>query len=413
MCVSCTFAVLCSIRWLWRILKSCWLSVCVCTDVCFLFSYSSILHARRHNSQQVCRHRITGQQLSEHPAADTGTGPRVCSDGSTVHPGSPSSPFLCSTFTQHHCVFVFLTEIQGGCLFSTYCWLVSLTFCSYPLLNFTSFAVCCLYVVRVVSLIDVCFLHFKILCHDAPLSFRPAWDLCCLGQTTPTCAQVTSTPQHLETISNRLILPSPSPFLGYIYYTHFSIPPILQPYSTSLIIFNSVSLPLAPTLPLVRTYVAITLPPFVITGMFTLFPLAYSYFSAWRKWKSVWALRSDSLRVLINPLGVISCVEVSFLTSTVDLFCLWNIIALKSTWRHTTNSISRKNNKSELRMPSVANHKELQFMEETWNGTAEGRAKKKDGGQRNLIESRSGRLVTPSNQTWCHSHLISNLWRGS
>lgn len=30
----------------------------------------SILHARRHSSQQVCRHRITGQQLSEHPAAD-------------------------------------------------------------------------------------------------------------------------------------------------------------------------------------------------------------------------------------------------------------------------------------------------------------------------------------------------------
>lgn len=36
------------------------------------FCYSSILHARRHSSQQVCRHRITGQQLSEYPAADTG-----------------------------------------------------------------------------------------------------------------------------------------------------------------------------------------------------------------------------------------------------------------------------------------------------------------------------------------------------
>lgn len=46
------------------------------------------------------------------------------------------------------------------------------------------------------------------------------------------------------------------------------------------------------------------------------------------------------------------------------------------------------------------------------NGTAEGRGKKKGCGQRDLIESRSGRLVTPSNQTWCHSHLISNLWRG-
>lgn len=36
------------------------------------FCFHSILHARRHSSQQVCRHRITGQQLSEHPAADTG-----------------------------------------------------------------------------------------------------------------------------------------------------------------------------------------------------------------------------------------------------------------------------------------------------------------------------------------------------
>lgn len=36
------------------------------------FCFRSILHARRHSSQQVCRHRITGQQLSEHPAADTG-----------------------------------------------------------------------------------------------------------------------------------------------------------------------------------------------------------------------------------------------------------------------------------------------------------------------------------------------------
>lgn len=41
-------------------------------DVSPLFFSSSILHARLHSSQQVCRHRITGQQLSEHPAADTG-----------------------------------------------------------------------------------------------------------------------------------------------------------------------------------------------------------------------------------------------------------------------------------------------------------------------------------------------------
>lgn len=47
---------------------------------CFVSSsrFRSILHARRHSSQQVCRHRITGQQLSEHPAADTGTSVCVC-----------------------------------------------------------------------------------------------------------------------------------------------------------------------------------------------------------------------------------------------------------------------------------------------------------------------------------------------
>lgn len=120
---------------------------------------------------------------------------------------------------------------------------------------------------------------------------------------------------YFSTFGNNLKLPDPPlpvllPSLHLLHPLFHS--PILQPYSTSLFIFNSVSLPLALTLPLVRTYVAITLPPFVITGMFTLFPLAYSYFSAWRKWKSVWELRSDSLKVLINPLGVISCVAFSY-----------------------------------------------------------------------------------------------------
>lgn len=123
-------------------------------------------------------------------------------------------------------------------------------------------------------------------------------------------------------------LPPLSPCLPYIYETPFSILPALQPYFASLFIFNSVSLPLALALPLLCTYGAITLPPFVITGMFTLFPRAYSHYSALRKWKSVWALRSDSLRVLINPLGVRSDVEVSFLTKTMDLVygtpSLWN-----------------------------------------------------------------------------------------
>lgn len=49
-------------------LSSCLHSCLLLFSLCF----SSILHARHHSSQQVCRHRITGQQLSEHPAADTG-----------------------------------------------------------------------------------------------------------------------------------------------------------------------------------------------------------------------------------------------------------------------------------------------------------------------------------------------------
>lgn len=50
-------------------------------------------------------------------------------------------------------------------------------------------------------------------------------------------------------------------------------------------------------------------------------------------------------------------------------------------------------------MPSIVDRGELQLRDELGNGTAEGRGKKKDCGQRDLIESRSGRLVTPSNQT--------------
>lgn len=201
-----------------------------------------------------------------------------------------------------------------------------------------------------------------------------------------------------------------SPCLLYIYDTPFSILHVPQPYFAPLFIFNSVSLPLALTLPLLPIYVTITLPSFVITGMFTLFPLAYSCYSAPRKWKSVWALRSDSLRVPINPLGV-SDVEVSFLTKTVD------------------HSLFLEHHRTEIDLEAHNRWYEMQEQQQwalyalyclprgttTWdkmgNGTAEGKGKKKDCGQRDLIESRSGCLVTPSNQTWCHSHLISNLWR--
>lgn len=124
-----------------------------------------------------------------------------------------------------------------------------------------------------------------------------------------------------STFGNNLKLPDRHPphssCLLFIYYTPFFIPPVLQLYFVSVFISSSVSLPLALTLPPVRTCVAITLHPFVITGMFVLFPLSYSTL---RKWKSVWALRADSLRVLINPLGVISCVKVSSHAKSMDLF---------------------------------------------------------------------------------------------
>lgn len=121
------------------------------------------------------------------------------------------------------------------------------------------------------------FLHFNFLRHAAPLSFSPSLDFSYLCQTTPTCVQVTSAPQHLETISNCPNGPLPlSSCLLFIYYTPFFIPPVLQPSFVSVFIFNSVSLPLALALPLVRTCVAVTLHPFVITGIFALFPLSYS-----------------------------------------------------------------------------------------------------------------------------------------
>lgn len=202
------------------------------------------------------------------------------------------------------------------------------------------------------------------------------------------------------------------PCLLFIYYTPFSIPPVLQPYFASVFIFNSVSLPLALTLPLVRTYVAVTLHPFVIAGMFALFSTRVLYYSALRKWKSVWALRSDSLRVLINPLGVISCVEVSFRAKTMDLFLFMEHHRTEMTWRLTADRTATKATTVSSVCPLMPNKTNYNLGMKMGNGTAAGKGKKKDGGQRNLIESRSGRLVTPSNQTWCHSHLISNLWRG-
>lgn len=164
----------------------------------FLFSHPSILHARRHNSQQVCRHRITGQQLSEHPAADTGTRPRV-------HSARVANLFLSTSLL----ILCFVSHLWG-------CFLL----CHVP----------------VASVAVVRFLHFNFLRQPAPLSFSPSLEFSYLCQTTPTCVQVTSAPQHLETISNCPIGP-PFPFppaFFFIYYTPFLFPQfsnlILSPY---------------------------------------------------------------------------------------------------------------------------------------------------------------------------------------
>lgn len=115
----------------------------------FLFPYPSILHARRHNSQQVCRHRITGQQLSEHPAADTGTRLRDYS-------ACVANLFLSISLL----ILCFLSHLRG-------CFLL----CHVPV------AVCWAAAVRFL----LNFLHYA-----APLSSCPSLDFSCWSQTTPT-----------------------------------------------------------------------------------------------------------------------------------------------------------------------------------------------------------------------------------
>lgn len=126
------------------------------------------------------------------------------------------------------------------------------------------------------------FLHFNFLQHSAVRSFSPLLDVSYLCQTTPTCVQLTSAPQHLETISN-YSNPLLSSCLLFIYYTPFFIPPVLQPSFLSVFMFNSVSLPLALALPLVRTCVTKTRHPFVITAMFALFSARVLFCSTLRK----------------------------------------------------------------------------------------------------------------------------------
>lgn len=132
----------------------------------------------------------TGLSASDHGTTTFWTSRsrhRYGAEGSTADAGFS---FLYCTFTQHRRVFVFLSL-------------------SLLIPRFVCLLSCCVlpYRAGAASLIVTCFLHFKFLCHAAPLPFSPPFDLCCLCQTTPTCVQVTSTPQHLETISNCLISP--------------------------------------------------------------------------------------------------------------------------------------------------------------------------------------------------------------
>lgn len=76
-------------------------TVCVCIKACTHLSLSvySILHARLHSSQPVCRHRNTGQ-LSEYPPADTGTPPTSLILLTSSHSPRPP-PLVFSPFSPH------------------------------------------------------------------------------------------------------------------------------------------------------------------------------------------------------------------------------------------------------------------------------------------------------------------------
>lgn len=82
----------------------------------------------------------------------------------------------------------------------------------------------------------------NLLRHGALLSLRPSLDWSYFCQPTPTCVQVTSAPQHLETISNCPIAPPPSPSPFLLPSLHL-LHPLFPSYFTSVFIFNSVSLP--------------------------------------------------------------------------------------------------------------------------------------------------------------------------
>lgn len=90
-------------------------TVCFCVKACTHLSLSvySILHARLHSSQPVCRHRNTGQ-LSEYPPADTGTPPTslilLTSSRSPCPLPLSFLPFSLITCCTHACPVLCLNE---------------------------------------------------------------------------------------------------------------------------------------------------------------------------------------------------------------------------------------------------------------------------------------------------------------
>lgn len=181
MCVSHTFALLCSIMWLWRIMKSCWLSV-----ACALMSAFSSLTPAYSTPGATTPNRFVGIGSRDNNFLNipqqTQVRGRECA--LTVRlwilvlPPVPS--FLPSALPSHS-ITVYLcfslkykVDVYSAHIADLFLSISVLILCLISLL------LCCLlsYIVRVVSLIDVCFLHFKILCHAAPLSFSPPLDLC-------------------------------------------------------------------------------------------------------------------------------------------------------------------------------------------------------------------------------------------
>lgn len=155
--------------------------------------------------------------------------------------------FLYRTFAQHRRVFVFLAEIFdtcfSRCLFSSCASCTFFRAASWPIAS----------VKRLLLSRASSILSFSVMLH----LFHLVLHLTCAVYVKPHPPAFRSPlPRNIWKQSQTAWSPLPplSPCLLYIYDTPFSILPLLQPYFASLFIFNSVSLPLALALPLLRTY---------------------------------------------------------------------------------------------------------------------------------------------------------------